>query len=97
MNLIVSGVNNAIQVRREGVLSHLPCHSAIIRVTHPDQPEIAIHAVFSPAPHPCWLIGATGEVQKQTEFKYSPDYSVQIENDASVVIVTEDGDKTELF
>ena len=97
MNLIVSGVRNAVQVRMEQVLNHIPCHSAAIKIRHPDHPEITIHAAFSPAPHPCWMIGVAGKPQQASEYQFSPDYSLQIENDASVEVVTEDGDITPLY
>ena len=97
MNLIVSGVHNAIQVRREGVISHLPCHSAVVRVTHPSQPEISIHAVFTSAPHQCWMIGAAGRSQQANDSKNTLDYSVQIADDASVEIITDDCDRTSLY
>ena len=93
MSLItISGTRNAIQIRRECVMAHLPCHSAVVRISAPNQPAISIYAVFS---HPCWLIGATGK--SATEQVESSEYSVAVDDDAAVEIETDDGDRTELF
>ena len=61
MNLRISGVSNALQVSKGGILAHLPCHSALVRISTPNHPAIDIYAVFTPAPHPCWQIGAKGQ------------------------------------
>ena len=96
MNLTVSGVRNGIQVRRSGVLAHLQCHSAIIRISVPDQPAIDVHAVFTAAPNPCWLIGVKGKAA--AEVVASSEYSVTIDDSTAVEVITDDGlDRTELF
>ena len=95
MNLTISGKASGILVHRHGIHAHLPCHAAVVHVKNKHQPDLDIHAVFSPAPHPCWLIGAKG--------KTAPDqgesslFSVAVDDDASIEIETEDGDRTELF
>ena len=96
MNLTVSGVRNAIQVRKEGILAHLPCHSALVRISTPNQPAICIHAVFTPAPHAGWLIGAKG--QTATGAEVSSEFSLAVDDAAAVEVVIDDGtDRTELF
>ena len=96
MNLTVSVVRNAIQVRRAGVLVHLPCHSALVRISTPNQPAIEISAVFTPAPLPCWQIGAKGQIA--AEYAVTSEYSVAVADDAAVEVVIDEGtDRTELF
>ena len=93
MNLTVTGVRNAIQVRRAGLLAHLPCHSAVVRISGPNQPAMCIHAVFS---NPCWLIGAAGK--SATGPTASSEYSVAVDDAAAIEVVIDDGpDRTELF
>ena len=109
-NLSISGQVNAIQVRQAGVLTHLPCRSATVRIRHGNQ-GLNINAAYSPKTgnNACWSLGIQQThdgaaipdwplVARNSEScSFSGEFEICVPAEALVVVETEDGDKTELY